>query len=224
MATLRPEFGPGLPSLLAPRLRWTVRRTRRVLLALLAVLVLGQSARVMLSGGSGLTNDAIVAEPVAFTLGYRDGLRRVEPRAGEALRLETPAGAKTGETFTVAPLQLSPYSGDQAGILPVLAAREIGRLRESFPTEFRYRGDGRARINELPGHQVLFQTRIDGRLHYGKRYFLLPAVDAPAQAREGVIITLLSRYSKATPSLDAVGAFGFMKGPLRSFRFGSERP
>lgn len=224
MATLRPEFGPGLPDVLAPRLRWTVRRTRIVLIVLFAALVLLQGARILLSGGSGLTNDAIVREPVAFSLGYRDGLERVAPRDGEALRLQTPEGAKTDETFTVAPLQISPYSGDQAGILTVLAAREIGTLRGSFPTEFRYRGDGRARINELPGHQISFQARIDGRLHYGKRFFLLPDVEPPLQAREGVVLTLLSRYSKATPSVDAVGVFGLMKGPLRSFRFGTERP
>lgn len=224
MATLRPEFGPGLPDLLAARLRWPVRQARRVVLALFATLVGVQCARVVLSDGSGLTNDAVVSEPVAFTLGYRDGLERVTPRAGEALRLETANGAKTDETFSVSPLQLPPYTGDLAGVLPVVAAREVGRLRASFPRDFRYRGDGRARINEIPGHQLSFQTRIGGRLYYGKRFFLLPEVEPPAQARKGVTITLLSRYSKATPSVDAVGVFGQTKGPLRSFRFGTERP
>lgn len=224
MATLRPELGPGLPDLVAARLRWPVRRTRRVLLALFAVLVLVQGARVVLSRGAALTNDAIVSGPVAFSLGYRDALRRVPPRAGEELRLVSAPGAKTDETFTVAPLRLAPYTGDQAGILPVVAAREVRRLRATFPTGFRYRGDGRARINEIPGHQLLFQTRIGGRLYYGKRFFLLPEIEPPAQAREGVVITLLSRYSKTTPSVDAVGAFGQTKGPLRSFRFGTERP
>lgn len=224
MARLRPEFGPGLPELVAPRLRWTVRRTRLVILVTFATLVAVQGARVALSGGSGLTQDAIVREPVAFTLGYRAGLERVAPQPGEMLRLRSRPGGKTAETFTVAPLRLAPYTGDQSGVLPVIAAREIAELRRSFPTEFRYRGDNRARINELPGHQLLFQTRIDGRLHYGKRFLLLPELEPPAQAREGVVLTLLSRYSKATPSVDAVGVFGLMKGPLRSFRFGTERP
>lgn len=224
MALLRPEFGPGLPELLAPRLRWTVRRTRWVLIGSFVALVLIQAARVMLSGGSGLTQEALVTQPIAFTLGFREGLERVAPQPGEVLRLQTPAGAKTDETFTVAPLRLAAYTGDQAGVLPILAAREVRALRARFPTGFRYRGDGRARINELPGHQVLFQTRIGGRLHYGKRFLLLPEVEPPAQAREGVVLTLLSRYSQATPSVSAVGVFGLMKGPLRSFRFGTERP
>ncbi len=224
MATLRPEFGPGLPDLLAPRLRWSIRRTRRALLALFAVLVIVQGARIVLSSGSQLTNDVVVREPIAFNLGHRDGLERAPPRAGEMLRLQTVDGAKTDERFTVAPLQLAPYTGDQTGLLPVLAAREVGRLRASFPDEFRYRGDGRTRINEIPGHQLLFQTRMNGRLYYGKRFFLLPELEPPAQPRKGVVITLLSRYSKATPSVDAVGIFGQTKGPLRSFRFGAERP
>ena len=224
MALLRPEFGPGLPDVLAGRLGWPVRRTRIVLIAVFAALVAVQAARVVLSGGSGLVNDALVREPVAFTLGYRDGLEPVAPQRGELLRLRTPPGAKTDETYTVAALRLAPYDGDQAGILPLVAAREVERLRASFPQEFRYRGDGRARINELPGHQVLFQTRMGGRLYYGKRYLLLPEVEPPAQARTGAVITLLAARSAAFPSIDAVGAFGLMKGPLRSFRFGTERP
>jgi len=224
MATLRPEFGPGLPALLAPRLRWSVRRTQWVILGLFALLVAVQGTRVVLARGSQLTHELVISRPIAFNLGYRDGLERVRPRPGELLRLRSAAGGKTDETFTVAPLRLAPYTGDPAGVLPVLAAREVAKLRASFPADFRYRGDGRARINLLPGHQILFQTRLGGRLHYGKRYFLLPEVAPPAQAREGVVITLLSRYSAATPSVDAVGVFGLMKGPLRSFRFGTERP
>ena len=224
MSALRPGFGPGLPELLAERFGWRARRTRVALAVLLAVPVVALGLRVGTSRGSGLRNDAIVLQPVAFTLGYRDGMQRVAPRPGEALRLATPPGAATGETFTVAALRVAPYTGDQSGVLPILAAREVERLRASFPMQFRYRGDGRTRINELPGHQILFQARVGGRLHYGKRFLLLGAVEPPAQAREGVVLTLLSRYSQATPSVGAVGVFGLMKGPLRSFRFGTERP
>ena len=224
MALLRPEFGPGLPELLAPKVRWPVRRIRVVLLVAFGLLVAVQGLRVALSGGSGLVNDALVRGPVAFTLGYRAELERVAPRADEALRLQSKPGGRTQETFTVSPLRLPAYRGDVAGVLPILAAREVRRLRAAYPDGFRHRGDGRARINELPGHQILFQARIGGRLHYGKRYLLVPVLEPPAQPREGAVLTILSRYSKATPSVDAIGAFGLTKGPLRSFRFGTERP
>ncbi len=221
MALLRPELGPGLPELLAPRTGWPVRRLRIVLVAGALLLVALQALRVVTSDSSGLVNDVLVREPVAFTLGYRAQLERVAPQGDEVLRLQSRPGGKTAERFTVAPLELAPYRGEQSGVLPIVAVREVDALRRQFPDGFRFRGDGRARINLIPGHQVLFQTRIGGRLWYGKRYLLLP--DEPG-ARAGVKITVLSRYSTATPSVQAIGVFGLTKGPLRSFRFGTERP
>lgn len=50
---------------------------------------------------------------------------------------------------------------------------------------------------------------------------MLPDTPAP---REGAVITLLSKFSNATPSVNAVGSFGLMKSALRSFRLGTERP
>ncbi len=224
MASLRPEYGPELPVLVAQRFRWPVRRTRIVILGLFAALVLLQGARSLASNRSGLT-DVLVTEPFAFTLGYRDGMERVTPEPGEALRLVTRPGSSTDETFTVSELKLPPYPGDPAGALPVLAAQEVQALEKEFPDGFRFRGDSRARINEFPGHQILFQTRLKGRLYYGRRYLLLPEYEAPDPApREGAQLTLLSRYSKATPSVSAVGSFGLMKSALRSFRLGTERP
>lgn len=221
MAILRPEFGPTLPELLAPRVRMTPARLRIAILVLAALLVGAFAVRKVLQRTSSLTNDVLVTRPIAFTLGYREGLERVAPGPGEALRLQTPAGSPSPERMTVAPLRLAPYTGEQSGVLPIVASRDIATLRRAFPDGFRYRGDGRTRINLLPGHVVLFQTRLAGRTTYGRRYFLLP--DEPG-AREGAAITLLSTRSPAIPSVDAVGAVGLLKGPLRSFRFGTERP
>lgn len=224
MASLRPEYGPALPELVARRFRWPVRRTRVVILGLFAALVLLQAARSIATSGTGLT-DVLVTKPFAFTLGYRDGMERVAPERGEVLRLISKPGGSTDETFTVSELKLAPYRGDPAGVLPVLAAQQVEALSREFPDGFRFRGDSRARINEFPGHQILFQTRIGGRLYYGRRYLLLPEYEAPGPApRDGAQLTLLSRYSKATPSVDAVGSFGLMKSALRSFRLGTERP
>ena len=221
MAILRPEFAPTLPELLAPRLRTSPARLRVLILVLAALLVGAFGVHKLRQGTGNLTNDVLVTGPTAFTLGYRDGLERVAPGPGEVLRLQTPPGAPLPERFTVSPLTLPPYTGEQSGILPILASRDIGRLRQAFPDGFRYRGDGRTRINLLPGHQVLFQTRVGGRTTYGRRYLLLP--DEPG-ARNGVTITLLSARSPTIPSVGAVGVVGLLKGPLRSFRFGTERP
>ncbi len=220
-STLRPEFGPPLPELLAPRLRTSPGRLRVVLLVFAALVLVAFGVRKILQRGSPLTQDVLVTRPLAFTLGYRGGLVRARPGPGELLRLQTAAGAASPQRFTVSPLLLAPYSGDQAGVLPVLASRGIADLRRAFPVGFRYRGDGRTRINALPGHQVLFQTRLAGRTTYGKRFFLLP--DEPG-ARAGVTITLLSTRSPSIPTVDAVGLIGLLKGPLRSFRFGTQRP
>ncbi len=222
MLSVRPEFGPALPELLAPRIGMSPGRLRVVLLVLAALLVGAFLVRrVLLQRTTPLPNDVLVTRPVAFTLGYRDGLEQVRSAPGEALRLQTPAGSLLPERFTASPLGLPPYRGEQAGVLSVVAARDVARLRQAFPDGFRFRGDGRVRINELPGHQVLFQTRLAGRTTYGKRFFLLP--DEPG-ARRGVIVTLLSSRSPAIPSVRRVGAVGLLKSPLRSFRFGTERP
>jgi hypothetical protein len=220
MAT-RPEFGPSLPELLAPRLHLSPRALRVALLAFAVLLVALFALRKVGQTAGGLTHDVLVTRPTPFTLGYRDGLERVAPGPGELLRLRTPAGSSAPQLFTVAPLALPAYRGDQAGVLPVVASRDVATLRRAFPTGFLYRGDGRTRINLIPGHQVLFQTRRDGRTTYGKRYFLLP--DLPG-ARVGVVITLLSARSPALPTVASVGVNGLLKGPLRSFRFGTERP
>ncbi len=218
MALLRPEFGPGLPDLLAPRLRWTVRRTRIVLITAFAVLVAVQGFRILTSDTAGLTREVVVRSPVAFTLGYRPGFKRITPQGAELVRLQSRPSRAVAESFTVSSLLVAPYRGEPAGVLPVLAARDIAPLRARFPDGFRYRGDGRGRVGPLPAHQLLFQTRIAGRLVFGKRFWVLP--DEPG-ARRGAIITILSQASRTTPSVSSVGGFGLARPTLRSFAFGA---
>jgi hypothetical protein len=106
----------------------------------------------------------------------------------------------------------------------VLAARQADELARELP-DFRYRGDGKARINDLPGHLLVFQFRRDGATVYGKRFLLVPLVEPGAPApRRGVAVTLLAERSPAVPNADAVGENSALKAPLRSFRFGTERP
>lgn len=226
MALLRSEFGPSLPDLLAPRLRTTPRRVRRVVAALVAlVLVVLLVGRIVDPPGSSLANDAVVAGlSTPFTLGYGPGLQRVPPGRGELVRLQTPVGAQTPQSFVATAFRLPAYAGDQAGILPTAAAVELQALRRQHPDGFRFRGDGRTRLNDVSGHQVLFQATIDGLTTYGRRVIILRPTDPPSPVRDGVRMTLLSARSPAVPNVDAVGNNGLLKGPLRSFRFGTERP
>jgi len=224
MLAARPEFGPSLPEALASRLHVPAGRVRAALLGavVLAAVLYVASGLIGVRGGGGLTDQA-VGGTVPFTLGHSEALRRVAPQEGELLRLEGRGGGPR-QSYAVEPLALPPYRGDVTAVLGVLAARQADALARELP-DFRYRGDGKARINELPGHLLVFQFRRDGRTVYGKRFLLVPFVEPGAPApRRGVSVTLLADRSPAVPNADAVGDDSALKAPLRSFRFGTERP
>jgi hypothetical protein len=222
MSVVRPEFGPTLPELLAPRVR-ALPRIAQVALALLALGVVVLAALLVLRREE---NDgrlqAVVREPIAYNLVYPPTLQRVRPHGRETLRLQTPAGAKDPQSFAVTPYTLPPYHGDSTGILTLMSANLITQMGKQYPG-FVWRGDGRVNYNRQPGYEILFQARIDGRTTYGRRTILLPGGDTPPKA--GVDITMLAARSEAIPRVDAVGAAaGALKTAIRSFRFGTERP
>ena len=71
----------------------------------------------------------VVREPVAFNLLMNDKLVRVQPRAGESLRLQTPASDPDPESVAVRPVVLPAYTGDASGVPPVFASALIDRMR-----------------------------------------------------------------------------------------------
>jgi hypothetical protein len=167
------------------------------------------------------TSVAVVKGPPAFNLIWRGGLERADPSPGELLRLENPPGAPYVQRFVVRSLHLPPYRGDVFGILPLhVGTITMNEIQKDYPGAVE-RSEGKARINELPGYQIVFQTKIGGRVAYGRRVLLLP--DEPG-VRDGAQIEMLVTRSPAVPRADAVGANGPLKTPLRSFRFGTERP
>jgi hypothetical protein len=93
---------------------------------------------------------------------------------------------------------------------------------------FVLRGEARARINDNPGYQIVFQTKRDGTTVYGKRVLLYDDLDDDDATlnRPTVLadIMLLNDRSAAIPNANAVGGNGALKDPYRSFRFGRERP
>ena len=224
MFAARPEFGPSLPEAVASRLHLPAARVRAAILGAAALaVVLYVAAGLLGVRGPAALRDQVLGGAAPFTLGHSDALRRVAPEEGELLRLEGRAGAPA-QSYTAEPFALPPYRGDVTAALGVLAARQADALARELP-DFRYRGDGKARINDLPGHLLVFQFRRDGATVYGKRFLLVPLVEPGAPApRRGVAVTLLAERSPAVPNADAVGENSALKAPLRSFRFGTERP
>jgi hypothetical protein len=216
---VRPEFRPTLPELLGPRLA-RLGRVGTIVLGVLALVVVVALVALGRSGGDG-TKVLVVRGPVTFNLTYDPvRLERATPEAGDSLLLRTIAADRDPERFTVRPITLPPYTGDPAGVEPIVASRLIRQMRRADPA-FVLRSEGRTRINQQPGYQIQFQTRVNGRLAYGRRTMLF--ADEPG-VRQGADITLLSARSPTIPNVDAVGSNGPLKQPYRSFRLGAERP
>jgi hypothetical protein len=218
MSVVREEFGPTLPELVGERLHVPVRTVWRGLAAAGVVVALVLAWLLFVRDTPGQAG-VVVREPVTFNLIYTDAMRRVAPRAGETLRLQSRAGAP--QSFAVRPLRLAPYKGDVSATLTLLSARLIREMSATY-TGFLWRGDGRVNINKQPGYQIVFQARIGGHTTYGKRVLLVAAPDPPP--REGLDMTMLAQRSPATPRADAVAGNGPLKTPYRSLRFGTDRP
>jgi hypothetical protein len=221
MSVVRPEFGPTLPELVGPRIR-ALPRVAQIALAAIAVLLVVGLALFVRRDTEDTRAHAVVREPIAYNLVYPPSLERVAPRAGETLRLQTPAGTAAPQSFAVKPFKLPPYRGDSTGILTLMSANLITQMGKQYPG-FIWRGDGRVNYNRQPGYEILFQTKLNGHTTYGRRTLLVPGGDTPP--REGLDITMLAARSEAIPRVDAVGsASGALKTAIRSLRFGTERP
>jgi hypothetical protein len=226
VSVVREELGPSLPQLLEPRWRPLSRR-RRIAAVAAAVALLALLGAAYLVVRSGPLPVEVVRGPVSFNLVHRADFPVVRPRSGELLRLEgvLPGTSRARESFAVRPLTLPAFRGDVSSAYLLLATRRLAELRRADPA-VAYRGEGKARSNpDTAGYQLTYQTRRGGKLVYGKLIFLAPlAADGEPQDRRGVELSLLAERSGQTPTANAVGADVLLKSPLRSFRFGTERP
>lgn len=213
MSVVRPEFGPTLPQMLAPRWRALPRAGRVALSALAAAIVLVAIAVVATRGG-GVNTVQVNRTAAPFNVQYAAPLHQVSPRAGEVLRLQTPDGRST---FVVRPLLIAPYRGDVSAQLVAIATRLTRAMHQSLPG-FVLRQEGRARIANQPGYQIQYQFKEDGRTAYGRRVLLTPG--APVD-RTGADIDVRVPRSPQVPTFDSAGTTGAVKLPLRSFHFGS---
>jgi hypothetical protein len=215
MSAVRPEFGPTLPELLAPRLRRLPRMARLALAALLLLLVLGLATVLLRGRSSSGLRGIVVREPIAVNFVYRAPFHKRAPGPGELAKVS----AANGQSFAVRELRVAPYKGDAAGMLPVLASQLETKMERELPG-FQWRSDGRTNVNRNQGYEILFQYRPNGKLTYGRRILLLPTVTAT----QGVDLLLTSPRMNSVIRYDAIGRNGGLKTLLRSFRFGTQRP
>lgn len=225
---VRDEFGPTLPEVIAGRTGHPVRRVRTVILVAVAtVLLAGLAVKIVQREAAKGAVVVSTEGAFAFNLTYDDDrLERPQPQAGERLRLVS--GAEVPQSFVVREHKLPGYRGDVNGFLPLYASLVVQEMERADPA-FVLRGEARARINDNPGYQLVFQTKRDGATTvYGKRVLLYDDLDDDDATlnRPRVLadITLLSDRSEAIPNANAVGGNGALKDPYRSFRFGRERP
>jgi len=219
---VKPEFGPSLPELAGPTWRRLPRVARWALVALLVLVVALLVAKKL---GGGVEQISVVErdEP-AFNFRHAASLKDAPPEAGQRVRIVASRKGLFLQSFAVAPLELPAYRGKAAGVYPVAAETLKDRLRERY-AEFELVEEGRARINEVPGYEVVFRARTaEGRRLYGRFVMLVPLTDPPTPQRRGVVLELLGTPAAQIPNAASIGDVGALKTPLRSFRFGTEVP
>jgi len=211
---MKPEYGPTLGRLLAPRWHAAPRILRGLVIAAgMLVLALAIGAVLTLEPAHYSRSG-----PVPFGFSYRD-LYRVAPEPGGYVRIQAryPDGALK-YSYAANPLRLPAYSGGLSAELPIYASGYIERLRGRF-SDFLLRGQGKTRVNNVPAYQVLYTTTVQGREMYGRNVLMLPQRQG---ARRGVEIVMLSAPG-ASAEVKApleVASVGVLLRPLKTFSFG----
>lgn len=215
---MKPEYGPTLGRLLAPRWRAASRLARAAAIAAgVAVLAALVAATLTLENASYSHGGR-----VPFSFSYRD-LYRTAPEPGGYVRIQSrwPDGALT-YSYAVDPLLLPAYSDELTAEMPVYATGFIRAFGRRF-RDFELRGEGKTKLantlTALTGYQVLFTTDVEGQTMYGRAVLLLPP---RARAREGVVMVMLTA-ANASAQIAApmeVGTTGVLMKPMKSFTFG----
>jgi hypothetical protein len=211
---IKPEYGPTLGRLLAPRWR-AAPRLLRVLVIAGGVALAGLAVALLLTLEPTRYSHA---GSLPFSFSYR-GLYKTTPEPGGYARVQAhyPDGSLK-YSYAVNPLTLSPYSGSPSGALPVYASGYAERLARRFP-DVVIRGNGKTRVNKVSAYQVLYEARIDGRRMFGRNVLLVPEREG---AREGVEIVMLTADGATSEVKEPaeVASGGVLLRPLKTFAFG----
>lgn len=217
---LKPEYGPTLGEILAPRWRGASGGARGLWVTALALLVAAVAGAALTLVSPTISAGGSV--PFSFAYG---GLYRTSAGPGEYVRVWRLEGGRLEDSFAVGPLTLPPYRGELGAALAMYAAGEIPRLaaaRVPGQSGFLLRGEGRTQIDSVSGYatyNIFYTTTLGGREMYGRDVLLLP--ERPG-ARRGVTIAMLTSAAgnrQVTSPLD-VGIKGALEEPLSTFALG----
>jgi hypothetical protein len=215
VAPMKPEYGPSVARLLAPRWRAASKPARAAaVVACVAVLA------ALVAAGLTLENAMFWhGGSVPFGFEYR-GLYRVTPDPGGYVKVESrwPDGSLK-YSYAVAPLTLPPYHGELTAEMPLYATGFIRGLSRRY-SGFALRAEGKTKVNNtLTGYEVAFFARVEGREMYVRDVLLTPE---EAHPRAGVVVTMMTSPT-ASSQVDSpleVGETGVLLRPLKSFAFG----
>lgn len=213
MATipLKPQYGPTLGTLLAPRWHAAPRGVRGLVRAACVGLVVLAVAVVLTLLPATYSHGG----KTPFGFSYR-GLYRTNPEAGQYVRVDRRDDGRLEDSFAVSPLRLPPYGGGLSGELPVEASGYIDRLRARF-AGFVLRGEGKTRVNTVPAYNIFYTATVEGREMYGRDVLLLPD---QAGARDGVALEMLTRPRPPLTSPLEVASAGVLERPVETFTIG----
>jgi len=214
---VKPQFGPTLPQLLAPRIDSLPRIVARIL-AVVAVLVVALLIVVALR-----LHDPVFSHhgsPASFSTSYSRAMTREPVRPPVLLSLRQDSSVGLAASFEITTIRLPAYAGEISGLLPVVAAGLIARMGASDPT-FVLWSQGRTRINLVPGYTFTFQQRIGGRPYWGRDVLLTPRISGD---REALLMSMLTDpallvAAKAPITPDSVASVGLLFDPLERLRF-----
>ena len=173
------------------------------------------AALIATRAGDGLTKLEHRSAP-QFTLLYPAGdVHRVKAGPGEIVRLRSGRGRLRHGRDDPAASRSRPTRGSVSGLLPVFADRQAAALARELPG-FRFRTDGKARVNDAPGYQLRYRAGPPNRRTLGTDVLVVPE-DGD---RDGVLL----RFRQTNPprALDEADKelVKATRKAFRSFRFG----
>jgi hypothetical protein len=212
---MKPEYGPTLGRLLAPRWYAASRLARTAVIAAGMVALLAIVAAALTLDNARFSHGG----RVPFSFSYRD-LYKTAPDPGGYVKVQSrwPDGALK-YSYAVDPLLLPAYPGELTAELPLFVTGLLPSFARRYP-DFELRGEGKTKVNNtLTGYQIMFTARVEGEQVYGRVVLLLPPRE---RAREGVMVVMLTS-STATTQITSpleVGTTGVLLKPIKTFAFG----